>query len=656
MRQLQDGKDRNGRRIGVVSLDRMSKVTSGSNTPILETMDVRKLVFFLALAVQATSLWFISAGTVRVSSFPADSLYYGRQLPFAYWWGLAASLALLISTSTLKGRSRAAAELSSLLLLALYVIGLPSFVYENPRILDSYAHMSNSLLIMSSQGWVGSTDWYVRQFPGAYTYFAQLIAVAGISPFDLMKYYVVGCSWVIILFLYTISRWFNPSYAARVTALSIGGFWFQLHLCPQSLELIPFLGFIFIFVKIAVDKKRQSLWTILGISTIPVFVVSHPETGAVVILGLTGLIFLSRAVPFLAWLQARIKLPGLSIFSKILPDGQTIDGSTLRKYEIFLMILLVSMLSWWYTVAAEARVEILGIAQRALASAFAGRTAPPATLPTTPAYSYELAIALEQAVSVTIWLLGLSFFLLARGRLKARDYAVWGLFLAAMSTIPITFQVRADMLQRSYLFSLLPGAILFGAMMRERSFFRIKGRSLHASFKVALILAIIVFAALMPLTRNGVDPYEYIPKSSLFVSDVAAGLSDHSNSVLFLYNGEYGWRYYAALTGDRNAIRDEPKNMAEIVGGFTKPNSTVTVAGQIYIIPFTPADKSSHYIVVSSFYENLYVLRFGQGSVYYVDQKNSFESQVSGPAGRFDLVYSTGTDRIYANVDPQPPS
>src|SRR5438445_12430794 len=91
--------------------------------------------------------------------------------------------------------------------------------------------------------------------------------------------------------------------------------------------------------------------------------------------------------------------------------------------------------------------------------------------------------------------------------------------------------------------------------------------------------------------------------------------------------------------------------MAEIVGGFTKPNSTVTVAGQIYIIPFTPADRSSHYIVVSSFYENLFVLRFGQGSASYVVQKNSFESQVSGPAGRFDLVYSTVTNRIFTNDD-----
>ena len=647
---------RRGARVGMVSSDESHGTTLGTSPPLFEVLDTRKLVFFLALAVQAVSLWFISAGTVRISSFPADSLYYARQLPFAYWWGVAASLALLISASTLRGRLRVTVELSSLLLLALYVIGLPSFVYENPRILDSYAHMSNSLLILASQGWVGSTDWYVRQFPGAYIYFAQLIAIAGISPFDLMKYYVIGCSWVMILFLYTISRWFNPSYAARVAALSIGGFWFQLHLCPQSLELIPFLGFIFIFVKIAVDKKRQNLWTILAISTIPVFVVSHPETGAVVLLGLGGLIFLSRAVPFLAWLRARTRLPGLGILSRILPDGQTMDGSTLRKYELFLMVLLVAMLSWWYTFADEARVEILGIAQRALASAFSGRTAPPATLPTTPAYSYELAIALEQAVSVTIWLLGLSFFLLSRGKMKTRDYAVWGLFLAAVSTIPLTFQVRADMLQRSYLFSLLPGTLLFGALMRERSLFKIKGHSLHASFKVVLILAIIVFAVLMPLTRNGVDPYEYIPSSSLFVSNVAAGLSGHSSSVLFLYNGEYGWRYYAALSGDQNAIRDEPRNMAEIVGGFTKPNSTVTVAGQIYIIPFTPADRSSHYIVVSSFYENLYVLRFGQGSAYYVDQKNSFESQVSGPAGRFDLVYSTGTDRIYANVDPQAPN
>src|SRR5256885_1793737 len=204
---------RRGIRVGIVSSDESHGTTLGTSPPLFEVLDTRKLVFFLALAVQAVSLWFVSAGTVRISS-------------------------------------------------------------------------------------------------------------AGISPFDLMKYYVVGCSWVMILFLYTISRWFNPSYAARVAALSIGGFWFQLHLCPQSLELIPFLGFIFIFVKIAVDKRRQNLWTILAISTIPVFVVSHPETGAVVLLGLGGLIFLSRAVPFLAWLRAKTRLPGLSILSRILPDGQ----------------------------------------------------------------------------------------------------------------------------------------------------------------------------------------------------------------------------------------------------------------------------------------------------------------------------------------------
>src|SRR5437879_12818620 len=99
----------------------------------------------------------------------------------------------------------------------------------------------------------------------------------------------------------------------------------------------------------SVDKKRQNLWTILAISTIPIFVVSHPETGAVVLLGLGGLIFLSRAVPFLAWLRARTRLPGLSILSRILPDGQTMDGSTLRKYEIFLMDSLLPFFHCGYT-------------------------------------------------------------------------------------------------------------------------------------------------------------------------------------------------------------------------------------------------------------------------------------------------------------------
>ncbi len=602
-------------------------LTLPDSSPFYENIETRRIILLVALATQAVSMWFLTAGIVKVSIFPPDSLYYLRQLPFTYWWGLAATLALLAAAGSLTQRFRVGVELSTLFLLALYVIGLPSFVYEGPRILDVYAHMSNTLIILNNSGWLSSPSWYTRQFPGAYTYLAQLIALAGIRPFDLMKYYPVASSFTIILFAYTMARSYNANHAATVSTLLLGGFWFQLHYSPQSLELIPYLGILFVFVRMIFDRPRQNLWTGLAIVSIPAFVVSHPETPLVVILGTTALLVLTRFLP--------------------------IRGTTVRailpRVGLFFLTLVGVAIAWWSTFASEARILVQTLAQGAISSALLARTAPPQTLPTGSAVSYQLVVSLEEGVAVTVWLLGLSALLLSRGRFRVRDYPLWAMFLAAVSTVPLTFYVRADMLQRSYLFSLIPVAILFAVMLVRKSDFTIRGRSIANVFKASLIVAMIVFVVLIPATRNGVDPYEYIPRSSLYASAVAADLTDQLHSVLFVSNGEYAWRFYSSLNGDRIGIRDEPADPGGLSGGFVKPNSTVTVAGGTFNLTLTRADKSSNYILLSDYYQNLYLLRFGpRGAPFYVSEKSSFEGQVS--VG-FDLVYTTGTDRIYANPD-----
>ena len=162
--------------------------------PFYETIEARRLFLIVALATQAISMWFITAGTVHISSLPPDSLHYLKQLPPTYWWGLGVTLALYGTRSFLKARLRTALEISILFLLALYVIGLPSFAYENPRILDGFQHTGNSIALLNNEGWLEAPIWYLRQFPGAYTFFAELVVVAGIDPFDLLRYYVVGLS------------------------------------------------------------------------------------------------------------------------------------------------------------------------------------------------------------------------------------------------------------------------------------------------------------------------------------------------------------------------------------------------------------------------------------------------------------------------------
>jgi len=110
---------------------------------------------------------------------------------------------------------------------------------------------------------------------------------------------------------------------------------------------------------------------------------------------------------------------------------------------------------------------------------------------------------------------------------------------------------------------------------------------------------------------------------------------------MFPHPGEYGWRFYAPLHGDLSAVRLEQKSIAGLPGGYVKINTYAE-----FNLTFTQADNTSDYILVSNYYQNLYSLRFGSGSSLLVDLKTNFENQT---AMNFNLVYSTGTDRLYEN-------
>src|SRR2546426_8645012 len=150
-----------------------------------------------SLATQAVSLWFVTASTFRITTFTANSFYYYSHLPFTYWWGLTATLALFFVRAIFRGRWQIALDISALFLLSFYLIGLPSFAYQDPRFLDTYYHTGNSLNLLNYQAWLNSPSWYGHQFPGVFLFVGQLISIAGIDPFQLIRYYPLGLSLVI---------------------------------------------------------------------------------------------------------------------------------------------------------------------------------------------------------------------------------------------------------------------------------------------------------------------------------------------------------------------------------------------------------------------------------------------------------------------------
>jgi hypothetical protein len=593
-----------------------------SSRPFYETIEAPILILILALAAQAVSLWFVTASTFRITSFTADSFFYYSNLPFTYWWGLGATLALFFTRSIFRGRGQIALDISALFLLSLYLIGLPSFTYQDPRFLDTYYHTGNSLNLLNYQAWLNSPSWYGHQFPGVFLFVGQLTSIAGIDPFQLMRFYPLVLSLVIVFMVYVITKMFSSRFASIATATFLGGMWFQFHVSPQSLELIFYLGLIFLVLKIIEDAPRRNLWTMTGLASIPIFVGSHPETPLAFTLGLAGFLILS-----------------------LLKSKKTFQQQSLRSILPF-SALVCWVLVWWFVIAVDAlslvQTTILAKALLTLSQLPIGIKTQ-ASLPLTPAYSYGVTVLAEQIVSVLVWAAGLSYFLFLR-KLQPRELFLGGLFLAAVSTIPIAVFGRTDVLQRSYLFALVPFVILTAWLLERRSVLTFRGRDLYRLFRAGFIIIMVLFAVLIPITRYGIDPFHYIPGSSLYAANVAAGLQQHS--ILFLEPDEDGWRFYAGLQGAVSQPKLEQSNIAGQPGGFVKPNSDATLPG--FNLTYSKADSTAAYIVLPSYWQNLYSLRFGHNSTFYYAVRNDFTGNVTQ---NFNLVYSTGTDEIYANLN-----
>jgi hypothetical protein len=580
-------------------------------------VELGSLIIIIALVTVSVSLFFITAATVRLAELSPDSFFFVSQLPLAYWLGLLATLSLFLIRNRVKDRARTLLEISALILFSLYLFALPSFVYQDPRVLDSYQHEGDALVLLNSGGWYNGPIWYVYQFPGAYTFFAQLTAIAGIDPFQLIKYYPAVLAAVLAPLLYATTRTLGPKYSAISSGFILSGLWFQLHLSPQSLELIPYVGIVYVLVKIIEDQPRRRLWSMIALVSVPVLVISHPETPLVLALGTVAFFILGPLVS-----AGRIK----ALRSSLLIIGP------------FFLALSIMVLVWWTAVALGALAQVESIVKGALAIGVGGISHGAPNVPLTPAPSYQTVILIQETVSVLVWLLGLSLLLFVR-RFRPREYLLAGLFLAAIATIPVALFANADVLQRSYLFSLFPVGLLLASLLERGKVLRMGALPTARLLGAGLILMMVFFSILMPIARYGGDSFDYLPQSSLLASDVAAGLG--SNSLMFPHPGEYGWRFYAPTHGDLTAVRLEQKNITGVPGGFVKINTYSE-----FNLTFTRADNTSDYILVSNYYQNVYLLRFGSASTYFLDQKTLFENQA---AAYFNLVYSTGTDRLYEN-------
>ena len=368
------------------------------------------------------------------------------------------------------------------------------------------------------------------------------------------------------------------------------------------------------------DKTHSRLLTLMLIASIPVFVFSHPETSLVMSLGTIGFLILKPVIS-----SGRLQ----------------VIRSNISNVGPFLVVLLGFVAVWWFGVATAALGVVLGIADAAASAGLGGLPYIPQKAPPTPLASYQVALLVEEGMSAAIWVLGL-FLLIFIKRFRDREYFLAGLFLAAVSTIPVALFGNPDVLQRSYLFALIPFAFLSASLLERRADLRIRSWSFLRPFAISLVVLVVGFSIVMPLPRYAGDSFQYLPQSDLLAANVAATTNVHS--LLVAHPGWYGEKYYAPFYGYEGAILLEQSDITGKSGIYIKFSTYGANAG--YNLTFANADRTADYLLIQDFFDNLYIMRFGSNSAYYVNLKSAFETDASHS---FNLVYSTGTDRLYEN-------
>src|SRR5437879_10469525 len=150
--------------------------------------------------------------------------------------------------------------------------------------------------------------------------------------------------------------------------------------------------------------------------------------------------------------------------------------STLATIGPFIVALSVVTAAWWSIIAAGATGAVRAILSGALSIGISGLAHGAPAVPATPAPSYAFAILSQQLISASVWLIGL-FLLLVIRKFRMSEYFLAGLFLAALSTIPIALLANADVLQRAYLFALFPEGLLSASLLVRKEVMGVAGTS-----------------------------------------------------------------------------------------------------------------------------------------------------------------------------------
>jgi hypothetical protein len=228
--------------------------------------------------------WLFNITVVHVNEFLPNSFYYAMQLSIFYWIGISLIICLLLYMIYLQSFNTLTMKLYKkilfILLLVLYLHGTSSYIFTNPRTLDSYTViMLSNYFYEFKEGIFQTQGDYINQFPGGILLFNILHQMLNLNSFVIAKYYQICSVSFISLFIYLSSKLFYRKYEYLAPIMYISTIWItQYHFCPQSYAFM-LVAVLFYLLAICFFEqfKNQNIILLLLIIWLAV-TISHPAT------------------------------------------------------------------------------------------------------------------------------------------------------------------------------------------------------------------------------------------------------------------------------------------------------------------------------------------------------------------------------------------
>ncbi|OPY32604.1 MAG: hypothetical protein A4E32_01186 [Methanomassiliicoccales archaeon PtaU1.Bin124] len=488
-----------------------------------------KFLTILMLIQISLFLWIISS--VSIHTFSPDSFYYVTQMPIIFWVGLAIwaiTLSFKIKWTNLFSKNIShIIDLCLLLLIILFLFGLPCFIYDNYRFSDSLKVINDVNNLISSGQFILSGELnYLSSAPGFHLFSANISIITDTSVFDIAKYYPIFIFVLICIVLYSIAIFFSAKYAIFAPIMFLGLSWTQeYHFAPQSFAIILYSFFIYVIIKNWNEDSSSYKYILIMLIMIFSITISHLGTPLFVILNILFIIIL---------------------FSISKKRSHNLTLKSVPSFNLLILNICV-WVSWLIYISDGIMSLFINLVTNSINNLLLGEVSLSNSIASNPTYDFVVVSDIRIVIGIIQILLGFAMLFFFRKNIKLATI-LGGIFLGSFSFAILSPSLGGLYFGRSFIFSSIIVSIMFIAAIKYFP------RPSTKIFFNMIICFIIITLFLIPVTHYAGDGLEFISDSQLQEKMYAEclNISLYHPTTYEIYNNIYDNKYYSYSTAFYN--------------------------------------------------------------------------------------------------------